>query len=411
MKALFLSIDVPMPSYASTLRTFYSIKYLSQKYDYKITLLAFHNLKESSKYLENLKQLCEAIYLIDVPDLNSLFKKVGYTFRNMLSWGNIFSSHPSILNLAYSPVMQRAARELQSTNRFDLIYCNSFAMYYCLHGSKLPKVLDAQSVESVTYYDLFKSEKKTLPKALWLGQHYLSEYFEKRCQWFDTWVCICTSDARLFKSRFPDLNIKAIPFGINTDYFRPSNVEPDFPSLVFTGTMSAAHNVQAVLYFCHMIYPLIRSKFPNVKLCIVGRNPTKEILQLAAHPSVMVTGYVEDVRPYLERASVVVVSHLTGAGTKIKVLEAMAMGKPIVATSASVQGLGMPLGGRIIVADEPQDFADKVVEFLNDKEKGYKMGMSALSLVRNEYSWEKATDELNKVFREAVRAKKESGTP
>ena len=123
MNILFITIDVPMPSFASTARAFYALKYLSEKYGHKITLLSFRNLPEASKYIKDVEQYCEQVTIIDFPDIKPVsLKGLAYHSKNILSSQNVFSRHPSILNYHYSPEMQMAARRLSSENHIDLIY-------------------------------------------------------------------------------------------------------------------------------------------------------------------------------------------------------------------------------------------------------------------------------------------------
>ena len=162
--------------------------------------------------------------------------------------------------------------------------------------------------------------------------------------------------------------------------------------------MRSPHNVNAVLYFSDEIYPSIKEKIPDIKLYIVGRNPPEKIRQLTLDESIIVTGYVEDVRPYLSKSSIIVVPMLSGTGIKNKILEPMAMKKPVISTSIGARGLDVTSGDNIVIADHPMEFAINVVELLNDERLRRKIACNGRKLVEIKYSWEKMSDMLNNVL-------------
>ena len=218
-------------------------------------------------------------------------------------------------------------------------------------------------------------------------------------------IAVSTHQRDMVKSHCPDLNIVVIPHGIDTDYLRAVDVEQEFPTLIITGGMDRDMNVSGVLWFYKEVYPLIKARLPQVKLYIVGSNPKKEILQLARDKSVVVTGYVKDLRPYLSRAWVVVAPLQEGFGVKVRVLQAMAAGKPVVSTSMVTRGIDVSPGENIIIADEPLEFADSVIELLNDKRMREGIGTKARLLMETNHSWEKLTDRLNEALGEAAKAR------
>ena len=183
--------------------------------------------------------------------------------------------------------------------------------------------------------------------------------------------------------------VREIPTGVDTDYFCPSrSVEQDPYHLVFSGSMDWLPNDDAMKYFCREILPRIRASLPRVTLTIVGRNPFPGVEALGReHPFIRVTGRVEDVRPYIERASVYVIPLRIGGGTRLKVFEAMGMEKPIVSTSIGVEGLPVVDGKDVLIADEPQAFADAVLRLLRDRPFARQIGMTAAAKVRTQFGW------------------------
>ncbi len=205
-------------------------------------------------------------------------------------------------------------------------------------------------------------------------------------------------------AREPALDIEVIPYGVDSSYLNAAGPEAGQPTLIITGSMSGPRNVATVLEFYRRIYPLIKEKVPQVQLCIVGSNPADEIRALAADRSVTVTGYVADLRPYLTRAWVVVAPLLEGFGVKVRVLQAMAAAKPVVATPVVTSGIDASPGEDIIIAGGPVEFAGKVIELLNDRHLREKIGAAARRLMADNHSWEKLADRLNDVLARAAGA-------
>src|SRR5262249_47226836 len=167
----------------------------------------------------------------------------------------------------------------------------------------------------------------------------------------------------------------------------------DTAEVVFTGSMDWMPNEDAMVHFVERILPRIAAAVPGVKMTIVGRNPSRRVLELAAAGStVNVTGRVDDVRPYLDRAAVCVVPLRIGGGTRLKIFEAMAMGKPVVATTVGAEGLPVRPGRELLIADEPESFAASVVSLLQNPRAAKLLGLSARTFVRDGFRWESVAD-------------------
>jgi glycosyltransferase involved in cell wall biosynthesis len=177
-----------------------------------------------------------------------------------------------------------------------------------------------------------------------------------------------------------------IPTGVDTEYFQPSP-EPEQPdTTVFTGSMDWMPNEDGVIYFVEKILPLIHRDIPNAAFWAVGRRPPRRVQALASG-NVIVTGAVDDIRPYLGKAAVCVVPLRSGSGTRIKIFEAMAMGKAVVSTTMGAEGLPVRHGENIVLADDPADFARQVVQLLRDQQRRAQLGRAARQLVEENYGW------------------------
>ena len=198
----------------------------------------------------------------------------------------------------------------------------------------------------------------------------------------------------------PEARCKVVPLGVDTDFFKPLEISEEWPSLVFVGHMSSPPNVDAMKYFHSQVYDTLKRRFPDLKLFVVGQNPHSAIRELAKDPSICVTGFVEDVRPYVARASVVIAPIMSGPGTKTKVLEAMAMGKPVVTTSIGVRGINATHDEHLCIADNSVEFAAHVEGLLLDKAKRRRIGHQAREFVKKHHAWARVTDKIDTIFHE-----------
>ncbi len=180
-----------------------------------------------------------------------------------------------------------------------------------------------------------------------------------------------------------------VPTGVDTEFFTTSGKESIDPhNVVFTGSMDWLPNEDAIRYYTEQILPIVRRSIPNATLTVVGRNPYPSLLELSRQdPSIVVTGRVEDVRPYMERAAAYVVPLRIGGGTRLKIFEAMAMEKPIVSTTIGAEGLPVTDGRELRIADTPETFAASVVDLLTNREGAKQLGQEAARVVREKFGW------------------------
>jgi sugar transferase (PEP-CTERM/EpsH1 system associated) len=230
----------------------------------------------------------------------------------------------------------------------------------------------------------------------------LSRYEAMVCRLADGVVAVSEADKAALQRLVPGLNVTVVPNGVDVDYYTSANIRPlPLPprSLIFTGKMDFRPNVDAVLWFCQEVLPLVRREMTDVSFYIVGQSPHRRVLRLADDPAVTVTGYVDDVRPYITGASVYVVPLRIGGGTRLKVLEAMAMSKPIVSTSLGCEGFeGLAPGRELSVADTPEEFAQQVIELLYDAPRRERLGQAARRFVEERYDWRLIVPKLERAY-------------
>ncbi|HLA98002.1 MAG TPA: glycosyltransferase [Anaerolineales bacterium] len=197
--------------------------------------------------------------------------------------------------------------------------------------------------------------------------------------------------------------IDILPNGVDWEYFGESEAMPRDPAtVVFSGKMSYHANITMVTYLVNEIMPLVWGERPNAKLIIVGKDPPKNILALAQNPAITVTGTVPDLRPYLSKATLAVVPLVYGAGSQLKLLEAMACGTPVVASPRAIMALRAEPGKDLLVAHTPAEFAAKILELFDHPEMANQIGLSGRQYIRDHHRWAAITERLERVYQAAA---------
>lgn len=214
-------------------------------------------------------------------------------------------------------------------------------------------------------------------------------------------VYVSEVDAGVYNRYFPGRKTAVVPNGVDTDYFAPMQVSPDSSYVVFEGNMNFEPNVDTARVLVEEILPRLRKRVAGARVGLIGRNPA-EVVRALASERVEVTGTVEDVRPYLARAAVFACPMRLGSGIKNKILQAWAMGRPVVATSESLGGICAKDGVNILVRDDPQAFADAVAELMLDPQRAGELGKAGRGTVEGQYSWQQRSLQLDQLFAEVV---------
>jgi polysaccharide biosynthesis protein PslH len=303
---------------------------------------------------------------------------------------HLFSSRPYSIAKYCQPQVARELHELVQTEAYDVIVCDFiFAAGIIPWETRCPKVLFTHNVEAMIWKRHYQVARNPIWKAVcWREQLAIARAERLYLEQADHVVTVSDID-RDFFTRFIDASkMTVIPTGVDLEHFRPSPGQGKPNLLVFTGSMDWLPNEDGVFYFIEEILPRIRRDIPETTVWIVGRRPSLRLETLAAKSQgVRVTGWVEDVRPYVHDASVYIVPLRVGSGTRLKIFEAMAMGKAVVSTSIGAEGLPVQDGKNIILADKPEEFARAVVTLLKDSVARGELGRAARQLVEREYSW------------------------
>jgi glycosyltransferase involved in cell wall biosynthesis len=217
----------------------------------------------------------------------------------------------------------------------------------------------------------------------------------------DVTLAVSDADRDAFLALAPDLagKVETVPIGVDTDYFSAAEREPDAQTILSIGTMSWLPNIDAMQWFVGEILPLVRAERPGARVSIVGSNPAKAVVALGKRdPAVVVTGTVPDVRPYAKECGVFVVPLRSGSGVRVKILNALAMGLPVVSTAIGAEGIAVTHGENILIADTPRQFAEAVCRVLNDRTLADRLGANGRALVEERYTWGAVGKRLHAVY-------------
>ena len=303
---------------------------------------------------------------------------------------------------------QAIIREVRQ-GRIDLVHFDHIHMgQYLRLLPGVPAVVDEHNVECLILKRLAQHEKN-LAKKIAIGWEYekMRSLERKVCRKAFRVFVVSGEDGRnLAEISGGGVKYEVIPNGVDTEYFRISNLEPQTSgenALVFTGSMDWVPNSDAVLYFSNEILPLIWKERPDVQFYVVGKNPPESVMALERKDRrIVVTGGVADVRPYEAQAKVFVVPLRIGGGTRLKILEAMSMARPVLSTTIGAEGIGAKEGVHLELADKPEDFAAKALSLLRDETRRRLLGENGRKFVCERYDWKIIGKKAAEVYEQLV---------
>jgi polysaccharide biosynthesis protein PslH len=323
--------------------------------------------------------------------------------RNLL-----FSKYPYVIDKYRNSEAAEKIAGLEQTNNYDVVIADflSMTLNISLDGIDPAKVIVFQhNVESQIWKRHFLTARNPLLKAYMFVQWRRYRRFEaEMCSKFRGVIAVSEDDANRFREEFGLSNVLGhVPTGVDVDFFEATRYEPEPERIMFLGSMDWMPNIDGIIDFCKTTYPLIRLRCPNVRLTIIGRNPTPAVVALAQQdPSIDVTGTVDDVRPFMAKAAASIVPLRVGGGTRIKIFETMAMGIPVVSSSIGAEGLPVQDSRDIYIADNAELFAERVVTLLQDSAAARTMGAAGQRLVRQRFTWNAAVMQFDEMCRRAI---------
>ncbi len=390
MRILVITYRLPVDLCSGDQTTIHHmLKYLAANHE--IVLLSMIDSEDMRDRLELVEPYCERVELVRLPRWQSAL--------NCLR--AVFSSNPLQIGYFRSNAMFARIRELFETEEFDVAYGYHLRSGQYLEGvTQCPRVLDLKPVQTLNLERMKDHVSNPLKRLLYNIEHRRVQRYEpKLVRQFDRCVVISDIDQQAIDPEGTMDNVALNPHGLDVEKFAPDPaVEKEPGSVIFSGKMSYDPNVDAVVYFHEKIWPLIKTTHPNAKLYVVGANPKPAVTALAQDPSVTVTGFVDDMREYLNRAEVAVDPLRIGAGLQNKLLEGMSMGLPMVATPIANEGIGAVEGRDLLVADSPREFADCVSRLLDSQDTREQMGAAARQFIVDNWTWENYFADLEQMM-------------
>lgn len=401
MRILFLAPRVPWP--ADTGGKIRAVNILKQITKFaQIHLACFSFEKNDPEHAKELKKLGITVTLVPAEEPGIIPKAVGIMLNPI----------PYSIAKYYSKSMAQALKSLQQTHSFDAVHIDHVHMAHYNHCfNNRPCIIDEHNVEYKILERCASVEESFLKKIIYATQANKMKNFETRqIRLCSRYLAVSDDDLRLLDELAGTQKNgrgHVIPNGVDVDFFQGSNTAPDGQedALAFTGSLDWLPNDDAAVFFCREVLPLIWKQNASVKFYIVGKNPSATVRGLAQKdPRIVVTGRVDDVRTYIQRAKIFVVPIRIGGGTRLKILEAMSTRKAVVSTTVGAEGIACTKDVDIVLGDTPQAFANQVIVLLKDPQKREALGTAARKLVLEKYDWRIIGKKLNKIYEEITNA-------
>lgn len=405
MNILYLAHRIPYPpDKGDKIRAFHQIKFFAQRHELDVCSLV--DDPRDKKYIEPLRNMCRTLKIAEIPA----------RWKKLFSLRSVFSSRTTCTELYfYSQKLQKEIDELIRNTKYDLIflYCSSMSAYV-RKIEHIPVVIDFVDIDSDKWMQYAKYAPLPLNILYSMEGKKLAQLEKNILKKVKAGFLVTEKETEFFSGFDGGNAVHAVANGIDISFFDVKKT-PERPELQkefyisFTGAMDYFPNEDGVVYFCEQVFPLIRAKIPDIKFYIIGRNPTPRVEKLAQDPHVIVTGGVDDVRPYLRYSQLGVIPLRMARGIQNKILEAIAMGLAVVATSNAFEGLSLIPGRDIIVADDLQKIADGVIDLLKNKSKRDAIQKSAQKILREKYDWTTNLIRMETILQEVVKNKNAEG--
>lgn len=383
-KVLVLTPILPYPpDDGSRLRTYQVLKFLTKRFT--VDLISFYLETEDLVAARDfLKQFCKDIYL--------------------LSQGKTRQSKYKLFFYSVDKEKRKEISNIIREKKYDVIQAEKVISLVYLDTDILKNykvVLDSWGIDSEISFQIYKMQKNFFSKFLsYLKylRHYYSELF--LLSQINYFVAITDKSYNFYSKHFKNKKIFLVPNAVDLEYFcSDKDIPVEKGRISFVGIMNFLPNIDAVMFFCKEVVPQLRKKI-DFKFYIIGKNPTKEVLNLANGKDIIVTGEVKDIKEHFLKSEVIVIPLRMGSGLRNKVIQAMACGKTVVATKDATEGLNVEDNVNILIANTPEEFVEKILLALNNKELNLKIGENARKYVEENFSYDVVEKKWFKVYDE-----------
>jgi len=377
MRVLFVSAWFPYPpDNGSRIRAYNLIRSLSSRHQvYLVSLLQEDSLRENAEHLSG---ICEVV---------SLHESRWFRAGSLRSFLGLFSGKPRSYVDTFVPSVRNAIQKaIREVSPDVIVASQAGSMVYVPADAPAPVVFEEMEVGWMHRQLRNCRGVKRLRRQLTLAKY--RSFIRGLLRRADAYTCVSTQERELI-SRFYDPGITGtvVPNGVDTDYYNGGARNPEPEALVYNGALTYGANLDAVRYFASDIYPILKDRCPRAKLRVTGRTTGVDLRDVEDCPGIVLTGYVDDMRDVLNRSAACVVPLREGGGSRLKILEAMAAGVPVVSTSVGAEGLDCTDGKEILIADAPAEFVEAITRVLTDASVAQELSQNARNLVEQRYSW------------------------
>jgi len=393
MRVLLLTQVLPYPPDSGPkVKTYYVLKYLARQH--QVTLASFVRDSDKPESIRHLESLCERV--VTVPISRSPLRDLRFLGQSLLT------GQPWMMLRDERPEMRQALAQLGATTHFDVVHADQLNMgQYALPFRDSRKVLDLHNALWVLYKRLSETLPLTKPMKYILTRDWrlLKRYEGELCRQFDAVTAVTEEDRRWLVEAGAQEEMPVIPIAIDTDEQAQIKRAPNGPHIVHIGTMYWPPNIDGINWFLDEIYPRIQRQVPNVRCTLIGARPPASIVERAQNdPSLTVTGYVEDPLPYLADSSMMVVPLRAGGGMRVKILNALSQGIPMVSTTVGCEGIAAQHDHDILIADDPQGFADGSARLLTDTALNERITQNGRHTAEQLYDYRQACKPLDAIY-------------
>jgi sugar transferase (PEP-CTERM/EpsH1 system associated) len=395
MRILYVCHRFPYPpKRGGTIRPFNMIKHLAQSHE--VVVCSITRSDQQTQDAQGIAPYCHEFHIGQVDDRVQ-------TLRMAATLPTPQSASESYF---YSGKLRRDIDRLLAGQRFDLIFvhCSSVAQYV-EHVKGIPKILDYGDMDSAKWLEYAQHKPWPLSWGYWWEGTRVRSLEKRLASRFDFLSTITRSEHRTLLDLGADTPSDWFPNGVDNDFFAPvQSVEYDPDTVVFIGRMDYFPNQQGMFDFCANVLPLLKAKRPSVKLQIVGADPSPAVWKLGEIPGVTVTGSVPDVRPYVTRAALTVAPLRIARGTQNKILEAMAMGVPVVASHIAAGGVDAIPGEHLLAGDTPQEQCDAILSILDNPAERARLSKAGRERVLTNHAWPNSMKRLDAIIERCVKS-------
>jgi glycosyltransferase involved in cell wall biosynthesis len=403
MHILFLTQILPYPPASGPkVKTWHVLRYLSER-GHKITLASFVR-PEELPYIDDVKKVCAAVHA--VPVRRSRGSDVYYLLRSQIT------GRPFLVERDDLAEMRSLVNHIVATEPVDVIHADQLTMTQfafplpTLDGKKPVLVFDAHNAVWTITARMKQNAAFYMKLPLEMETNRIKKYEGRIAKDFDATLAVTEPDRLALMealhavSHNGDASISVVPIAVDTQKIQPVRRAEDSLNIITMGTLYYPPNADGIRWFIQQVFPLVRQKLPGVKLTIIGKNPPKDFLKLAADKEngMSTTGFVPELDPYFAESAITVVPVRAGGGMRVRILEAFARAAPVVTTTVGIEGIDACFGEDVLVADSPEDFASSVITLLQNKELQQKLAINGRRLVESKYDWQVVLGELDKVY-------------